>query len=346
MCYACAVRKRDGRRLSRDVLEHIRLQAVRDVRGGESPEVIARRVGFCREIVYDWLRRARRQGLAALRRRRAPGAQPKLSPTQIRQVKQWVVTQPASHFGFLSDLWTVARLRKVLRHRFHVVFSPSGLWRFLRREGLSPQRPLKIALERDEAAIRRWLRQEYPRIRAEARKTKALLYFGDESGVRTDHVSGRTWGQRGHTPVARRAYRQRAVLSLLSAMTPRGELVFTTSPAKVNTAIFIRFLRKLLAHHPGRRLVLIVDRSPYHCSRQTRQFVHTHQRRLRLEYLPSYAPELNPDEGVWSHLKGSGATDSTTGSFEELRRRVRSHLQSLQRRPRLIRSFYCACYVG
>lgn len=346
MCYTQTVRKRDGRRLSRDVLEHIRLQAVREIRGGESPEVIARRIGFCREIVYEWLRRARREGLGSLRHRPAPGAQPKLSPTQIRQVKQWVVTRPASYFGFLSDLWTVARLRKVLRQRFHVTFSPSGLWRFLRREGLSPQRPLKLALERDAAAIRRWLREEYPRIRAAARKTRALLYFGDESGVRTDHVSGRTWGQRGQTPVARRASRQRAVLSLLSAMTPRGELVFMTSPAKVNTEIFIRFLRTLLAHHRGRRLVVIVDRSPYHCSRGTRQFVHAHRQRLRLEYLPSYAPELNPDEGVWSHLKRSGATDSTTGSFEELRRRVRSHLQSLQRRPRLIRAFYCACYVG
>jgi hypothetical protein len=130
-----------------------------------------------------------------LRRRPAPGAQPKLSPQQIRTVKHWG-TQPASRFGFASDLWTVVRLRIIIRRQFQITFSPSGLWRFLRREGLSPQRPLKRALERDEEAIRRWVRQEYPRIRAEARNHRAILYFGDESGVRTDHVSGRTWAQR------------------------------------------------------------------------------------------------------------------------------------------------------
>ncbi len=335
--------KRDGRRLSRDVLEHIRLQAVREIRAGESPEVLARRLGFCRQIVYRWLQRARARGLATLHRHPAPGAQPKLAPRQIRTVKQWV-TQPASRFGFVSDLWTVARLRAVIRRQFRIAFSPSGLWRFLRREGLSPQRPLTRALERDEAAIRRWVHREYPRIRAEARKQRALLYFGDESGVRTDHVSGRTWAQRGHTPEVHRAGR-REMVNLLSAMTPRGELVFMTSPEKVNTEIFIRFLRKLLAHHPQRKVILIVDRSPYHRSRRTRAFVATHSR-LRLEYLPSYAPELNPDEHVWDHLKGSGATDSITGHVTELRRNIRGHLKSLQCRPHLVRSFYFACYVA
>jgi transposase len=278
-----------------------------------------------------------------LQRRPAPGAQPKLSPQQIRTVKQWV-THPASRFGFVSDLWTVVRLRTVIRRQFDITFSPSGLWRFLRREGLTPQRPLKQALERDEVAIRQWVRREYPRIRAEARKLRAILYFGDESGVRTDHVSGRTWAQRGHTPEIHRAGRW-DVVSLLSTMTPRGELVFMTSPEKVNTEIFIQFLRKLLAHHPRRKLILIVDRSPYHRSRRTRAFVAAHPR-LRLEYLPSYAPELNPDEHVWGHLKGSGVTDSTTGHVTEVRRSVRSHLRSLQRRPHLVRSFYYACYVA
>ena len=153
---------------------------------------------------------------------------------------------------------------------------------------------------------------EYPRIRAEARKIGAILYFGDESGVRTDHVSGRTWAQRGHTPEVHRTS-HRDVVSLLSAMTPRGDLLFMTSPAKVNSDGFIRFLRGLLAHHRRRKLVLIVDRSAYHGSRKTRAFVAAHADRLRVEYLPANAPDLNPDEHVWGHLKGSGATDSATG---------------------------------
>lgn len=344
MCYSDFVVKRDGRRLGRGVLAHIRLQAVREIREGESPETIARRLGFCRQIVYKWIRRAREQGLRALQRRFAPGAKPRLRPQQICRLKQ-DVQRPATEFGFVSDLWTIPRLRVLLRREFRVALSRSGLWEFLRREGLSPQRPLKRALERDEVAVRRWLRTEYPRIRAAARKMGAILYFGDESGVRTDHVSGRTWAVRGHTPEVRRTSR-RAVVSLLSAMTPRGELLFMTSPEKVNSTIFIRFLRKLLAHHRRRKIVLIVDRSTYHCSRVTRAFVAAHRARLRLAYLPANAPDLNPDEQVWSHLKGSGATDSTTGVPDDVRRQIRSHLQSLQRRRHLVRSFYFACYVA
>ena len=344
MCYRDIVVKRDGRRLGRDVLEHIRLQAVREIRAGESPEIIARRLGFCRQIVYKWLRRARDAGLRALHRRPAPGAKPRLTPPQIRQLKQ-DIQRPATEFGFVSDLWTVPRLRALLRRQFHVTLSRTGLWEFLRREGLSLQRPIKRALERDEAAIRRWLRMEYPRIRAEARKIGAILYFGDESGVRTDHVSGRTWAQRGHTPEVHRTS-HRDVVSLLSAMTPRGDLLFMTSPVKINSDVFIRFLRRLLAHHRRRKLVLIVDRSAYHGSRKTRAFVAAHADRLRVEYLPANAPDLNPDEHVWGHLKGSGATDSATGVFGDVRRQVRSHLKSLQRRPHLVRAFYYACYVA
>lgn len=344
MCYRDIVVKRDGRRLGRDVLEHIRLQAVREIRAGESPEIIARRLGFCRQIVYKWLRRARDAGLRALHRRPAPGAKPRLTPPQIRQLKQ-DIQRPATEFGFVSDLWTVPRLRALLRRQFHVTLSRTGLWEFLRREGLSLQRPIKRALERDEAAIRRWLRMEYPRIRAEARKIGAILYFGDESGVRTDHVSGRTWAQRGHTPEVHRTS-HRDVVSLLSAMTPRGDLLFMTSPVKINSDVFIRFLRRLLAHHRRRKLVLIVERSAYHGSRKTRAFVAAHADRLRVEYLPANAPDLNPDEHVWGHLKGSGATDSATGVFGDVRRQVRSHLKSLQRRPHLVRAFYYACYVA
>jgi transposase len=129
-------------------------------------------------------------------------------------------------------------------------------------------------------------------------------------------------------------------------MTPRGELLFMTSPVKVNSDVFIRFLCRLFAHHRRRKLVLIVDRSTYHRSRKTQAFVAAHADRLRLEYLPANAPELNPDEHVWSHLKGSGATDSTTGVPADVRRQIRSHLRLLQCRPHLAPAFYFDCYVA
>jgi transposase len=238
--------KRDGRRLNRDVLEDLRISTVRRIsRGTVSVIEEARRIGLSRQIIYRWLHRFRKAGtLRVLRRRHAPGALPKLTAKQIAGLKE-CLKHPATMHGFLSELWSLPRIGDLIRQRYGVRFAKSGVWLFLRREGYSSQRPIRRALERNEGKIRRWLREEYPRILAFCQQKRAILYFADESGVRTDHVSGRCWAERGHPRVVRRPGHWER-LNMLSAVSPRGRMLFRTDSGKVTSRLFIRFLEQII----------------------------------------------------------------------------------------------------
>jgi transposase len=307
----------DGRALSHEALEEIRIRAVRRVEEGESPEVVIRALGFGRTVIYDWLAKYREGGLEALRAKPVPGRPPKLAGAQLRWIYQTVTSKNPLQLRFEFALWTRAMVRDLIRERFGVRLSEVSVGRLLRKLGLSPQRPLRRAYEQDPKLVDTWLAKEFPKIQALAKRERAELFFGDEAGIRSDFHAGTTWAPRGETPVVP-ATGQRFGLNLISAISPRGELRFMTVEGRMNADKFIEFLRRLL-HGARRRVFLIVDRHPAHRAKKVREFVEATGGRLRLFFLPSYSPELNPDELVWNHLKnhGIGSAWCTAGSTYE-----------------------------
>jgi hypothetical protein len=167
-----------------------------------------------------------------------------------------------------------------------------------------------------EPLVQQWLKQEYPKIKALARKEKAEIYFGDAAHMRSDHHAGRTWGKNGETPVVQ-ATGARYGMSLMSAVTARGRMRFMIKEkGGVNADVFIEFLKRLVA---GARqtIFLIVDRGPAHRAKKTKSFVASLAGALRLFYLPPYAPDRNPDELVWKHLKADTVGRSAIQSFAD-----------------------------
>jgi transposase len=155
---------------------------------------------------------------------------------------------------------------------------------------------------------------EYPKIKALARKEKAEIYFGDAAPMRVDHHAGRTWGRRGETPIVQ-ATGARYGMSLISAVTARGRMRFMIiEKGSVNAGVFIEFLiefLKRLIKNAGREIFLIVDRSPAYRAKKAGAFVPTPGGKLRLFFLPPYAPDRHPDELAWSvlqkHMRGGTA---------------------------------------
>ena len=211
--------------------------------------------------------------------------------------------------------------------------------RLLAQLGITCQRPLHRALERDEALVQQWLKQEYPRIRALAQRVKADIYFGDAAHMRSDHHAGRTWGKKGETPVvASTGARYR--MSLISAVTARGHMRFMLKEkGGINADVFIEFLKRLMVGAKS-KIFLIVDRGPAHVAKKTKAFVAGLGGTLRLFYLPPYSPDKNPDELVWKHLKTDTVGRSVITSLADFRRKVKSSMLSLQRNPQKIRSFF------
>jgi len=330
--------KVDGRKLSRKRLEEIRFEAVKRVHAGESPAEVAKSLGVYENRVYVWLATQRAGGWDALRSRKRTGRPKKLSAAQIRWIYNAVTMKEPRQFKLPFGLWTRAQICALIFKKFGIRLSVTSVGRLLSQLGLSCQKPLFRAYQQDTSLVERWLKHDYPKIKAQAKAARADIFFEDESGVRSDFHSGTTWAIKGKTPIVR-VTGQRFGLNMISAISPRGELRFMVVHTSVNADVFIEFLKRLI-HGRKRPIFLIVDGHPTHRAKKVKAFVESLKGKLRLFTLPAYSPELNPDEQVWNDVKNNGVARSMIYSRDDLKKAVGSRLRHLQKSPSKVRAFF------
>ena len=334
----------DGRTLSHETSETIRRLAVRRVKEGERPSSVIESYGLCRTTIYKWLRAARRGGEAALKARKHPGRTPILTARQKLQVRGWINGKDPRQYGFDFGLWTRQIVAALIEQKFGVRLGVTAVGRLLAELDITPQKPLRRAYERDPAAIKRWTTEVFPRLRDRAKRVGAKVFFLDEAGVRSDQVLGRTWGLRGKTPEVATSGRRQSV-SAISAVNARGAFWYEIYTERLNASRFLELLKHFMR---GRKspVFLVLDGHPAHIAKAVAQYVQSLKGRLELHFLPGYAPELNPDEFVWNHLKGQGVSKKPLRRDESLRSRVQTDLAAIQSRPALVRSFFHAPSVA
>ncbi len=334
----------DGRTLSHEISETIRELEGRRVKEGEAPSSVIKSYGLCRTTIYKWLKAERRGGTAALKARKHPGRKPALAPRQKLQVRGWINGKDPRQYGFDFGLWTRQIVAALIAQKFGVRLGVTAVGRLLAELDITPQKPLRRAYERDPVAIERWKATEFPRLRARAKRDGAKIFFLDEAGVRSDQVLGRTWGLRGQTPEVATSGRRQSV-SAISAVNARGEFWYEIYTERLNAVRFVELLKHFMR---GRRspVFLVLDGHPAHIAKVVAEYVQRLVGRLELHFLPGYAPELNPDEFVWNHLKRQGVSKTPLRRDESLRSRVQSDLEHIQSRPPLVRSFFHAPSVA
>jgi transposase len=293
--------KIDGRTFSHGVSEQIRIMAVRRVREGERPSDVIRSYGLCRTTIYKWLQAAKRGGEKALKARKSPGPKPKLTDHQKQQVFRWMNGKDPRQYGFDFGLWTRKIVQSLVGERFGLDLGVTAVGRLLAELEITPQKPLRRAYERDPKAIAKWMEEDYPRLRVRARRRGAKIFFLDEAGIRSDSVLGRTWAPKGQTPAVETSGRRQSV-NAISAVNARGEFWFKVYTQRLNKERFLHFLKAFMR---GRQIpvLLVIDGHPAHRARIIAEYVQSLKGRLEIHFLPGYAPELNPDEFVWNHLK-------------------------------------------
>lgn len=333
-------RRSDARKLESSALHLLRRQVVQAVRRGMSQTEAARTFGASLRAVSKWRRLDREGGLRALklkRRGRRPG-EGRLSATRAGRIRSMIVGKMPDQLKLPFYLWTRAAVASLIAREYGIEVSLVTVGRYLRAWGLSPQKPVRRAYERNDAAIANWLKQEYPAIARQARREKAAIYWGDEMGLRSDHVTGTSYAPLGHTPVIR-ATGQRVGCNMISAITNKGALAFMVFQGQFKAPVFVEFMKRLLKQLDG-RIYLIVDGHPVHKSGEARRFVDQHKPRLRLIRMPGYCPELNPDELLNQDVKTNGLGKSRPTNRTELMATGRSHLYRRQKQPQVIRNLF------
>jgi len=335
-----SIMKRDGRVLDHKTLEEIRLMAVQRVREGQDPSEVIAAYGFNRTSIYKWLKAASGQGhgLRALRSTPCTGRPRSLSPRQEAQVLRWINGRDPRQYGLDFGLWTRRIVAQLIEQKFGVELGVTAVGALLAKLGLTPQKPLQRAYQRDPEAIERWQREVYPALARKAKRQGAEVYFWDESGFRADTVHGKTWGLRGQTPVIARPG-QRQSMSAASAVNARGEFWFCTYAGALNGELFVELLKQMMRHRK-KPVHLVVDGLPAHKRVIVREYVESTRGKLTLHFLPGYAPDLNPDELVWSYVKRTGTARRPLRQGEKLRDRIDAELAAVKRNPKLVRSFF------
>lgn len=335
----------DGRTLDHKTLEHIRIQSVRRVlEDGERPSEVMKSFGLCRTTIYPWLREFKDQGWAVLAESIAQGPKPKLTDRQQQRVKRWILGKDPRQYGFDFGLWTRRIVQQLIQDKMGIELCLTSVGKLLARLNITPQKPLRRAYERDPKAVELWLAETYPKLKRRAKRLGALIFFLDEAGFQSDPPLGRTYGLKGETPVLKTSG-QRQSINVISAVNARGAFWAATYDGQLNAESFVLFVRNFMKGRSG-KVFLVLDSHPAHKAKLVKRYVDSLHGRLELHSLPTYAPDLNPDEFVWSYMKNNGVSKQPLKKNESLRHRVEKDLIKIQFDRPLVRSFFRANSVA
>ena len=320
--------------------------AVERVRDGEKPSAVIASYGLCRTTIYKWLRAVSKPGVGmkALRSRPATGRPRRLTARQEQQVFRWANGKDPRQYGLDFGLWTRSIVAALIERKFEVKLGLSAVGALLARQGLTPQKPLQRAYQRDPEAIEKWRRETYPAIARQAKAEGGEVFFWDEAGFRADTVHGKTWGKKGQTPVVERPGRRQSV-SAASAVNARGGFWYCTYEGALTAELFVTLLERMMAGR-DKPVHLVVDGLPAHKTRRVKDYIASTKGMLTLHILPGYAPDLNPDELVWSHVKRTGVARAPLRKGETLKNKIDNQLAAIKRLPELVRSFFRAPTVA
>jgi transposase len=313
------------------------MRALDLARQGRKQRDIAETLDVSKGAVSRWLAAARRGGPDALRSHPAPGPISKITDEQLRMVPD-LLSHGAEAYGFRGDIWTCERVVGVIYEELGASYSTSQVSRLLKQLGWTPQVPISRAIQRDEAAIERWRTESWPVLKQQARREHRDLVFVDESGFYLLPGRVKTYAPKGETPILDE-WQTRDHLSVMGGVTLAGQVYSLVRPSSLNGAHSIAFLLHL-GRAIGDRLLVIWDGSPIHRRAEVQAFVAETSGKIHVEWLPAYAPDLNPVEWLWKHLKQVELGNMSCLDLEQLHMELHLALGRARKRRALIRSFF------
>ena len=337
--------KEDNRTIAPAAQHQLRRQVVRLKEADRKSSEIAEITGLTHQSVNAIWRRYKSGGHSAIKpktRGRAFGAMRRLSAEQEKELKRLMTDKMPEQLKFKFALWTREAVKLVAFNLFQVDLPLRTISDYLKRWGFTAQKPIKRAYEQNPEAVSRWLKSTYPAIASRAKEENAEINWGDETGVEANEYIGKGFAPKGRTPVLRLSGKSSPPrINMVSAITNQGKVRFMLYEEKMRAAIFIKFLNRLVKDGQ-KKIFLIVDNLKVHHSGPVKRWLtqEYNSQRLELFFLPSYSPELNPDERLNADLKGQVRTGLVARNRKEVKSKIRSAMKTIQRRPERVRKYF------
>jgi len=298
-------------------------------------------VGIASTHACKIFKRYERNGAGAIvkgQRGRRPGEQLTLKEEQAVAIQKLITDKTPDQLKMSFALWTRQAVQQLIKQQYKVAMPIRTVGEYLKRWGFTAQKPAKRAYEQNPKAVNRWLEEEYPSITEQAKAEGAEIHWCDETGVRNDESSGRGYAPKGKTPIMRLNANRKSI-SMISSITNQGKVRFMVYKDAMNADLFIKFMGRLLKD-AGRKVYLVVDNLRTHHSKPVKEWLHAHKDEIEVFYLPSYSPELNPDEYLNCDMKGAVHSGLPARNEKELKTKVVSHMRKLQKLPERITKYF------
>lgn len=321
-----------------------KIDAAKAVLSGVSVSAVAKSHGKDRTTIFRWVRQYKKSKKSDFLAIKPRSGRPRKDSNLFLKQLGMDLQLPACDFGFETDFWTARRVLAHINKKFKLKISLRTVRNWLREMGLTYKKPERRFYESSPAEQEIWIKKELPEIKKIAKKERAILYFEDEASIKLTPVVGKTWSLKGKKALVT-VTGNKGSLSAISAISSSGSLVFGLKKGKIVSKEVIKFLSRLLLHHPRRKLVVVMDRAKPHTSKITKNFI-ARQKRLKVFYLPARSPSLNPDEKVWRHLKNEELRDHKARNLKELSSLTRSKLTKMARNKRVVKGIFYTCDVA
>jgi len=336
------IEREDARKLSTPAQYQLRRQIVRAHRRGDSRRKIARDFGVSYTLVCQIVKRYKQKGMAGIamgRRGRRAGSCRTLSPEQERRIRKLIEDHRPEQLKMDFALWTRAAVRLLILRECGIDMPIRSVSEYLTRWGFTPQKPIRRAYEQNPVAVKKWIEETYPEIQQRARAEGAEIHWGDETGIVNTDVRGRGYSLRGKTPVAYVVGGTRQRLSMISTVTNQGKTCWMIIDGNFNHERMIEFLEALV-RQVGRKVFLILDNLGVHHCAPVKKWLKKNKKKMEVFYLPSYSPELNPDERLNGNLKQTIETKVPCRTKDKLRQAAMNFMKTLEKDVDKIKSFF------
>jgi transposase len=334
--------KEDGRKLTREEQHERRKQAVRMYRRGMAIKEVAANLSMAENTVRNAIKTANAHGFKGLTPKatgRKEGEKRQLSPGQELHIQRQICKNRPEQLKMDFALWTRGAVMLLIEQEFLLKLPIRTVGEYLKRWGFTPQKPIKRAYEQRPEAVKQWLDEQYPEIATRAKAQDAEIHWGDETGVVNTDVRGRGYQPKGQTPVACAVGGTRHKLSMISTVTNQGKTRWMIIEDAFNSDKLIEFLEALIKD-ADKKIFLILDNLRVHHSKPVKAWFGEHQEKIEVFYLPSYSPELNPDERLNADLKYALGSKVQARTKDKLKQVTKAHMEMLENNPARVRSYF------